>query len=86
MSIVDVGARDTSSVYHYFDPDMSHRSMGTFSALVELAWSRTRGGRYHYFGLYVSGCPSLSYKDRFKPHERSIDGRWVNPAMEGVRE
>ncbi len=37
VSIVDVGARDTSSVYHFFDPDHSDRSIGTFSVLVEIA-------------------------------------------------
>ncbi len=82
VSIVDVGARDTSSVYHFFDPDISDRSMGTFSALVELAWSRTRGGRYHYLGLYVGSCDRLNYKARFAPHERAIDGNWVNPDEE----
>lgn len=82
VSIVDVGARDTSSVYHFFDPDIADRSMGTFSALVELAWSRSRGGRFHYLGLYVGGCSRLNYKDRFKPNERAIGGRWVNPEGE----
>ncbi len=76
LSIVDVGARDSSSVYHYFDPELSHRSMGTFSALVELAWARSRGGRYHYLGLYVGACDRLNYKARFEPHERRIDGTW----------
>jgi arginine-tRNA-protein transferase len=79
VSIVDVGARDSSSVYHFFDPDVSNRSMGTFSALVEIAWSQSRGGRYHYLGLYVGGCDRLNYKARFKPNQRCIDGVWVDP-------
>jgi len=77
VSIVDVGARDTSSVYHFFDPDISDRSLGTFSALVEIAWSRNRGGRYHYLGLYVGGCDRLNYKARFAPNERRVGGQWV---------
>jgi arginyl-tRNA--protein-N-Asp/Glu arginylyltransferase len=78
VSIVDVGARDSSSVYHYFDPEESSRSMGTFSALVELAWSRSRGGRFHYLGLYVGACDRLNYKARFRPNERRIDGEWLS--------
>ena len=74
VSIVDVGARDSSSVYHFFDPDVSDRSLGTFSALVELAWCQSRGGRYHYLGLYVGACDRLNYKARFRPHERRVDG------------
>jgi arginine-tRNA-protein transferase len=83
VSIVDVGARDSSSVYHYFDPDLSGRSMGTFSALVELAWCRTRGGRYHYLGLYVGGCDRLNYKARFGPNERRIGGTWSSEVTDG---
>jgi len=76
VSIVDVGARDTSSVYHFFEPDLAQRSIGTFSALVEIAWARSRGGRYHYLGLYVQDCQHLSYKANFAPNERRVDGRW----------
>jgi arginyl-tRNA--protein-N-Asp/Glu arginylyltransferase len=80
VSIVDVGARDTSSVYHYFDPDLSKRSIGTFSLLVEIAWSTGRRGRFHYLGLYVRDCRHLSYKAAFGPHERRIDGQWQVPS------
>jgi arginine-tRNA-protein transferase len=76
VSIVDVGARDTSSVYHFFEPEIAERSIGTFSALVELAWAKARGGRYHYLGLYVEDCRHLSYKANFSPNERRVDGRW----------
>jgi arginyl-tRNA--protein-N-Asp/Glu arginylyltransferase len=76
VSIIDLGARDTSSVYHYFDPSHSDRSIGTYSAMVELAWALRRGGRYHYLGLYVQDCSRLSYKSSFAPNERRVDGRW----------
>jgi len=76
VSIVDVGARDTSSVYHFFDPSHAKRSLGTFSALVEISWSRGRRGRYHYMGLYVGECQQLAYKAQYRPHERYIDGVW----------
>ena len=77
VGIVDVGARDTSSVYYYFDPDESHRSLGTFSALTEIDWLRKNGGRYHYLGLFVADCSRLNYKGRFHPHERQVDGVWT---------
>ncbi|MFT4976498.1 MAG: arginyl-tRNA--protein-N-Asp/Glu arginylyltransferase, partial [Myxococcota bacterium] len=76
LGIIDVGERDTSSVYFFFDPDHSSRSLGTYSVLVELDWQRQRGGRYHYLGLYVSSCQHLVYKARFFPHERRIGGEW----------
>ncbi|NOY27391.1 MAG: arginyltransferase [Oligoflexia bacterium] len=76
VGIVDVGLMDTSSVYFYFDPDESRRSLGTWSTLVEIEYLRRRGGRFHYLGLYVGDCRHLSYKARFLPHERLVDGAW----------
>lgn len=76
VGILDVGEVDCSSVYFFFDPDESWRSLGVFSVMVELAWIRGRGGRYHYLGLYVDGCRHLEYKAGYHPHERLVDGQW----------
>jgi len=77
VGILDVGRRDTSSVYFYFDPDEGRRSLGVFSVMVEVAWLRSQGGRFHYLGLYVEDCRHLVYKAQYAPHERRFDGRWV---------
>ena len=76
VGILDLGRRDASSVYFYFDPDHADRSLGTFSVLAEMAWMRNQGLRYYYLGLYVAGCDHLNYKARFFPHERLVDGVW----------
>jgi leucyl-tRNA---protein transferase len=76
ISIVDIGAYDMSSVYFYFNPDYSSRCLGTFSALFEMDWMRKREMRYYYLGLYVEQCQHLSYKSRYYPHERLIQGDW----------
>lgn len=85
VSILDAGARDLSSVYFYFDPDHSDRSLGTFSVLFEARWLQQQGGRYYYLGLYAEGSRHIEYKSRFYPHERLIGGAWVPfgaPALE----
>lgn len=76
VGILDVGARDSSSVYFFFDPDASERSLGVYSVLVEIAWLQRRGGRHHYLGLYVADCRHLSYKATYFPHERASGGEW----------
>jgi len=76
LGIVDAGARDSSSVYFYFDPDHSDRGLGTYSVLYECAWLAGLGGRYHYLGLYAERSPHIAYKARFYPHERLIEGGW----------
>lgn len=77
VSIVDLGATAASSVYHYFDPDESKRSLGVFSALAEMAWLKQRGLRWYYLGLYVHACDRLNYKAEYRPHERRVGGQWV---------
>jgi len=77
LGIIDAGRKDTSSVYFFFDPDESARSLGTYSVLYELMWQQQRQGRFHYLGLYVEHCQHLVYKARFLPHERRVDGVWT---------
>ena len=77
ISIVDFGASDISSVYFYFDPELSSRSLGTYSALVEILWMKRQRMRYYYLGLYVEDCRHLNYKARYHPHERLVNKRWL---------
>jgi arginine-tRNA-protein transferase len=77
VSILDFGSDSCSSVYHYFDPDESARSLGVFSVLAEIALCQKLGLRFYYLGLYVRDCKSLSYKASYRPHERLIDGNWI---------
>ena len=78
ISVVDFGKNDISSVYFFFDPDYSHYSLGTFSAVTEMLWMKARGMRYYYLGLYVAECAHLNYKARYHPHQRLIDGSWCD--------
>lgn len=77
VGVVDLGRVAASSVYFYFDPDYAERSPGVFSVLAEIAWLRGQGFQYYYLGLFVADCSQLSYKAKYYPHERLIDGRWV---------
>jgi arginine-tRNA-protein transferase len=77
VGIVDVGRTSASSVYFYFDPDESKRSLGVFSVMAEVRWAKQLGLNWYYLGLYVKGCGHLNYKAHYEPHERLEDGRWV---------
>ncbi len=76
--IIDLGRFDTSSVYFFFDPAESKRSLGVFSVLMEVAWLRSQGGRFHYLGLYVASCGHLNYKAAYFPHQRFVDSAWMS--------
>lgn len=77
LGVIDVTPRVVSSVYFFFDPDESRRSLGTFSALREIELARETLRPYVYFGYYIAGCREMNYKSRFRPCEvLEPDGTW----------
>ncbi len=76
FSVLDLGEKSVSSVYHAFDPDESRRSLGVYSVLREIELFRDLGFRWYYLGLYVEDNPHLAYKAQYLPHERKRDGAW----------
>lgn len=78
VSVADRVSSGISSVYMYFDPAESARSLGTFSILWEIEHCRAEGLPYYYLGYLVSGCAKMSYKARFHPFEVLVaQDRWL---------
>ena len=69
VSLADRWPGGLSSVYMYFDPELSLRSLGTFSVLWEIEYCRREGLPYYYVGYYVAGGKKMAYKSRFRPNE-----------------
>jgi len=77
VGICDVSDRWMSSVYFYHDPSESRRSLGTFSALYEIAECCRLGIPYYYLGYWVDGCATMAYKASYRPHQiLEGDGVW----------
>jgi arginine-tRNA-protein transferase len=78
VSIVDRIPGGLSSVYMYFDPTASVRSLGTFSVLWEIEYCRERSLPHYYLGYYVAGSKTMAYKARFRPNQvLAGEGHWV---------
>jgi leucyl-tRNA---protein transferase len=77
VSIVDCGRISLSAVYTYFDPSHSKLSLGTYSILKQIEFTRDTERQYAYLGMYVSENRHLSYKARFTPQERWVVDRWL---------
>jgi arginine-tRNA-protein transferase len=58
-----------SAVYHYYDPALRARGLGTFLILQCVELARRLGRAWVYLGYYVRGCQSMAYKTRFRPCE-----------------
>jgi arginyl-tRNA--protein-N-Asp/Glu arginylyltransferase len=77
VGICDVCDLSLSSVYFYFDPAESRRSLGTFSAMHEIKWCWQKKIQFYYLGFWISGCGNMAYKSKFRPAEiLEPDGIW----------
>jgi leucyl-tRNA---protein transferase len=75
--LTDVTPHTISGIYHFYDPDLRDRSIGTFAILQTILLAQQLDKPYVYFGYYVAGCGSLSYKANFRPCEiLDTNGVW----------
>lgn len=76
VGLLDLADGIGSSNYFFFDPVEKRRSLGVFSMLVEIAFTRARGGHWFHPGYWIDGCRAMRYKERFGPSEVLLDGAW----------
>jgi leucyl-tRNA---protein transferase len=77
VSLTDVLSDGLSMVYSFYDPDVAHRSLGTFMILDHIERARRMGLAYVYLGYWVQGSPKMDYKGRFLPQERLMPEKWT---------
>lgn len=81
VGLSDVANTYLSSVYVFFDPEFSSRSLGTYSVIHEMRICAERAIPHYYLGYYVAGSPAMCYKARFGPYEiLNVEGEWARPA------
>lgn len=76
VSLCDVSRQSISSVYHFFDPAESKRSLGVFSVLKEIDLCQRKSVPWYYLGFWVEGCRTMEYKNQYRPYELLVDGEW----------
>nr|KAF6454801.1 arginyltransferase 1 [Rousettus aegyptiacus] len=74
VGVIDILPYCVSSVYLYYDPDYSFLSLGVYSALREIAFTRqlhekTSQLSYYYMGFYIHSCPKMKYKGHYRPSD-----------------
>ncbi|XP_073541469.1 arginyl-tRNA--protein transferase 1 isoform X4 [Phyllobates terribilis] len=74
VGVIDILPYCVSSVYLYYDPDYSFLSLGVYSALREIAFTRELQEKasdlcYYYMGFYIHTCPKMRYKGQYKPSQ-----------------
>ncbi len=77
-SIIDFGHNWLNAVYFYFDPDESHRSLGTYNVMRLMDLCKRWNIRYLYLGYYIQSVPAMNYKRHYHPHYLYFRGKWFH--------
>ena len=63
-SYFDLGAESAASILGYYDPDLSHFSLGYYTMLLEIEYCLQNDIRYYYPGYVAPGYGRFAYKLR----------------------
>jgi len=80
VGVVDILPLCLSSVYLFYDPTYHHLSLGIYTALAEIHYTRTfqlthPSCQYYYMGYTIVTCAKMLYKSTFKPPQLLCDVR-----------
>jgi arginyl-tRNA--protein-N-Asp/Glu arginylyltransferase len=76
VALTDVMGDGLSMVYSFFNPEHSHRSLGTFMILDHIQRAAAAGLPHVYLGYWVEGSRKMQYKIRYKPQEHLGPKGW----------
>uniref|UniRef100_A0A674PBI2 Arginyl-tRNA--protein transferase 1 n=1 Tax=Takifugu rubripes TaxID=31033 RepID=A0A674PBI2_TAKRU len=74
VGVIDILPTCVSSVYLFYHPDFASLSLGSYSALREIAFTRqlqiqSSKLSYYYLGFYIHSCPKMRYKGQYRPSD-----------------
>ncbi|XP_028825433.1 arginyl-tRNA--protein transferase 1 isoform X3 [Denticeps clupeoides] len=74
VGVIDILPSCVSSVYLYYHPDFAALSLGSYSALREISFTRQLHLQssklcFYYLGFYIHSCPKMRYKGQYHPSD-----------------
>lgn len=78
VGFLDCLTNGYSSAYFIYKTKYSDFSLGNFSILKEIEYTRSQGLKYYYLGYYIAENHSMAYKNYFYPNQKMDwkSGKW----------
>ncbi len=70
--------RAWSAFYCFYDPNYRSYSLGKYAVLMQLKLAEEFNIDWLYLGYYIEACQKMNYKTQFNPHQRFIEGKWLD--------
>lgn len=77
VSVVDIVSDGVSAVYTFYDATDTKASYGTFSIVWLTEWTKNLNLPFLYLGYWIQDSQKMTYKAKFQPQEKLVDGEWV---------
>jgi arginine-tRNA-protein transferase len=77
VSLIDRLDDGLSAVYTFYDTEQAGSSYGVFNVQWQVELARTLGLDYVYLGYWIEECAKMTYKSRYRPLEKLVDGAWL---------
>lgn len=65
-----------SSMYTFFEPEQSNRSLGVYAILWQIMKAKEIGLTHVYLGYWIDECEKMSYKTHYRPYELFLQQQW----------
>jgi len=76
VSIIDRLEDGLSSVYTFFEPELTGTSLGTYNVLWQVDLCRRLRLPHLYLGYWIGRSRKMTYKVNFQPIEGLVNGQW----------
>lgn len=76
VAVTDYLTQGLSALYTFFDPDASHRSLGTYAILWQIQRAQALRKNWLYLGYWIEECEKMRYKNNFRPLEIFENDQW----------
>ena len=85
VSYFDIGGNSVASLIGLYDDHFARHSLGIYTMLMEIEWSKERGLDYYYPGFVLHGEPRMDYKLRSGNMQFMEPGRRWRPLAQMPR-
>ncbi|MFC3120510.1 arginyltransferase [Agaribacter flavus] len=77
VAVTDQVEHGLSALYTFYSPDYQARSLGSFMILKQVALTKDKNLPFLYLGYQIDECRKMNYKQKFKPHQRLVNHKWL---------